>query len=185
MYPSLTISTRVTFLPLLAIGLACSHSGPIPTSDRSLELHAGADVVSVRVDPDKIEGPTTLIKREDAGFRGHAFGTNVDVSWGGDKVTGFIGSRPVGLTISQENGGWRAQGLYGGVLSDLKVDDKGIEGRAGRCSYSLRAVGPTYYEGFRNCGGRAVVPTSLLIPDELHRRSQQELLAALPLFLSH
>ena len=44
------------------------------------------------------------------------------------------------------------RGLYGGVLSDLAIGPKGIQGNAGRCSYSLDRKADEY-TGFSACGG--------------------------------
>jgi hypothetical protein len=120
----------------------------------------GADVVGADVNLERFDEPPGVA------IRGRAFGQPVNLDAEGERVSGVFGGRPFDLTATRRGDALTIRGTVLGGPARLRIDDLAIEGRLGRCSYTLDRAEALAYEGQRSCGAsiervRLWMPTAL------------------------
>jgi hypothetical protein len=172
----------ISALSLLALAPGCAHSGAAqPPSGETADstsgesaattapsgqysFQSGEGAFTVQVTPKGLSGPTTQVSGVANGYRGTLDGQTVDLSWSENTVHGQLSNQPVHLELSPEGDGTRVRGSWGGSLSNVVLDSKGLEGRMGRCEYSLtRASGDTF-TGQSTCRGASPSNTTVTLP---------------------
>jgi hypothetical protein len=196
-------ATEVGIMQKIVLGAACLLLGagcelvpaeyPEPESaapaDRgdtfSLWTDAGRAVVA-RVSACEVSSADVRLSRyrtsSGSAIRGTAFGQPVNVDTSAEEVTGLIGTTPLDLTVTREDGGLRLTGLVRGAPSDFRLDARGAQGTLGACSYELSRADLTY-EGRRSCGGSPEGVT-LRLPRSLGTWSDEARAALLAVLLS-
>lgn len=146
---------------------------PVPGSTGRMTLVRPGGSTEAVFRGDQVTGPNMQLAWTESGLRGQAFNRPVQLTWKNEgpqqptRITGMIGTAPVNLNVEPEQGGWRAQGMFGGRLGQLSFSSAtGVEGKVGICSYDLRPSAPLYFEGQSACP-RGPRPTSLTLPGEL------------------
>lgn len=160
---------RLGMFAALALIASCAHAPPEPEDVSSFTLNSNRSAYTATLTPSQVTGAQFQVSRFPGGFRGTVFGAPVDLRVQPEAVTGSVGAAPVSLhldRIGQQNQITRIQGLYGGHLSDLQVSTDGIQGKIGRCSYSLTQQAGVY-SGQSVCGGAKEQPTVVDVPAEL------------------
>lgn len=188
--PPLSWSKGLVLVLLIAVaGCASTHetvaAEPPATSEAGyFQLRTPSSLVEVKVTPEALSGPAVQVQRTEQGFRGFAFNQTVDLRAQENKVTGFIGSRPVELFITSEDSGVVLRGTYAGTLGRLELTPEGVNGTVGACGYSLRkaTVPKATYDGQRTCR-TPPEPITLTIPSALMEKPTGEMAAVLALLL--
>lgn len=144
----------------------------------------GTSLTLVRVDGKYITGPGVSLGRyeEDGGraIRGPVDGNVVDLRIEEGRVSGAIDNSPVNLEVQREGTSLEVNGLVAGRVSRFRVDEQGMTGNVGVCSYDLKRAGAGF-AGRRACGG----PESftLELPDTMASWSDADIAAVFAIFL--
>jgi hypothetical protein len=142
--------------------------------------HAG---VQASLSDRGLYGPSVSLLREHAGYRGQVLDQSVNLSWDDHQVKGLANTASVNLRWKEEGQVLHINGLYAGMLTNLRVSDEALEGSLGPCSYQLRWDGGSYF-GDRSCGGELQRFTSVELPGDLTSRPMGERVALVALILS-
>lgn len=146
------------FACLVALGAGCAHSPSQkagddasvgPTGQYSYQSSEGAYTVTLT--PSALTGPDYQLSRTPDAIRGQIGGRTIDLSWTKDGVSGSYGGQPVRLTLQPAGDGTRVSGLWGGAIGNLLLGPKSLEGKIGRCSYSMDRMGQQL-TGQSTCG---------------------------------
>jgi hypothetical protein len=178
------------FACLVALGAGCAHSSSHaagagdaaavgPTGQYSYQSSEGAYTVSLT--PTGLSGPNYQLSRTPDAIRGQVGGRTVDLSWTQDGVTGSYGGQPVRLTLQPTGDGTRVSGLWGGAIGNLVLGPKSLEGKIGRCSYSMGRMGQQL-TGQSTCGA-APSNTTVSLPEGIAQPLDGQSAAVLALLL--
>lgn len=125
---------------------------------------SGEGSFTVGLTPTDITGPNVLLSRTPQTLRGRLVNRTLDVRWTDDTVTGSYDNQPVNLRVEPTEGGSRVRGLWGGRIGDFTFTDKVLDGRIGRCAYTLEPEGDHYY-GHSTCRSRNPTNTRITLPE--------------------
>ena len=172
-------------LTVLAIGMSrVSLAGAPPAPGDRMQVHAVDDTIDVRVTLEGLVGPDVQVSRLGTELRGRAFHQTVQLSWGSDRITGTVADGPVDLKVVSVGDGIRIEGLYAGLLGNLRISPHEIEGSVGACTYSLRRVGERF-EGQHGCRSHPIELANVVLPASLDALPAAERAAFLVVILSH
>lgn len=155
------------FAALVALGAGCAHSSsPAPATagpTGQFSFQSGEGAYTVNVTPTELNGPNYQISRYPDALRGQLDGRPINLEWTQNGVQGTYGSQPVNLTLQPTEEGTRVSGMWGGRIGNLVVGNKGIDGKIGRCSYTLGRIGEQQLTGQSTCGA-APSNTTVVLP---------------------
>jgi hypothetical protein len=145
----------------------------------------GTSSTLVRVSGQYITGPGISLGRYDEedgrALRGRAEDSLVDLRIQDARVSGAIDNSPVELRVDREGSSLEMSGLIAGRVSRLKVDEDGMKGVIGTCSYDLMRAG-TGFTGRRGCTGQMQAIT-VDMPDTMASWSDADVAAVFAVFL--
>jgi hypothetical protein len=176
------------FACLVALGAGCAHSTSQeaggdaavgPTGQYSYQSSEGAYTVTLT--PSALTGPDYQLSRTPDANRGQIGGRTIDLSWTKDGVSGSYGGQPVRLTLEPTGDGTRMSGLWGGAIGNLLLGPKSLEGKIGRCSYSMDRMGQQL-TGQSTCGA-APSNTTVSLPQGIAEPLDGQSAAVLALLL--
>ena len=171
---------RMWMFSIYLVGCATSSaSGPGQTFD--LRAASGDSFTAVCGDQG-CTGPEIQVQKSPGGFMGTLGTRAVDLKVGVGDVDGAVGSEPVHLTVSEQNGALRMAGMFAGQLGDLTLGKDELQGKVGGCSYDLKASGDAY-SGNRACRAGPSAAT-VKIPASITSRPPAERAALLALLLA-
>jgi len=160
-----------------------SASAALAQPAQYLNLRTPRIALNARVTDRDLTSPDLQLGFGNDSLRGRAFGNPVNLTLDAARVRGIYGSGPVDLRMTQEEGGLRAKGTFGGQLTDFEVTPQTFKGDVGRCSYQLNASAEGRYQGWRSCLAGLENPVSLSIPPAIGH-DDARLVATLALVLS-
>jgi len=134
-----------------------------------------------------IQGPDVSLGRfpgesSGTGWRGKAFGRDVNLTVREDSADGLVGRAPYNLQTTKQPDGMQVNGLILGVPSTVTISKARINGAFGRCGYDLRFQGQAYV-GSRSCGGN-IIQVGVTLPPILNTWPDAEVAVALSLLMS-
>ena len=145
----------------------------------------GTSIITVRVDGKYITGPGVSLGRYDEeggrALRGTMLSSVVDLRIDEGSVDGAIDSDPVKLAVVRKGTSLDVSGLVPGRVSRLHIDEQGMRGLVGGCTYDLRRAGAGF-TGRRACGTE-MSPFTLDLPDTMASWGDSDVAAVLVLFL--
>lgn len=146
------------FACVVLLGAGCAHSpassGQTPGVSGpagQFSFQSGEGAYTVNVTPTELSGPNFQISRYPDALRGQLDGRPIDLEWTQEGVQGVYGSQPINLKLEPTQQGTRLHGMWGGRLGDLLVSDQAVNGKIGRCSYTLDRTGEQL-SGQSTCG---------------------------------
>lgn len=157
-------------------------STPKTGSANEYSFQSAEGAFTATLTPTSIHGPTQQLTRTSNGLRGTVANRTLDLTWSGDSITGSFNNQPVNLKLVPSAGGVRIRGMWGGQIGDLTVGAKVIDGRIGRCGYTLQAK-DDHYLGQSTCLTRRPVNTTVTLPKDLAKPIDGESAAILAALL--
>ena len=144
-------------------------SGQAGGGNQLFTFHSTAGSYQVTVTPTELVSPEYQVSRTRDGLRGRINNRPISIKAENTKITGQLGNQPVNMNVTKEGDTTRIQGLWGGAISNLTVSPSQLEGRIGRCSFSMKRAqnaAPGDYSGFSACQGRGQLPTGVHVPQD-------------------
>jgi hypothetical protein len=145
----------------------------------------GTSLTLVRVDGKYISGPGVSLGRYDEedgrALRGLVGAAVVDLRIEEGRVSGAIDNQPVDLKVERKGTSLEVSGLIPGQVSRFRVDEEGMKGLIGGCSYDLVRAGAGF-TGRRRCGG-SMQNFTLELPDTMASWSDADIAAVFAIFL--
>ncbi len=191
----------VSLLVVVLTGLVsgCAHEEPLPPHDvippeaQALPESGRFVLTGIRepivalITPNGIQGPKVNLGRYPSqngptGWRGTAFGRDVNLTVTSDGAEGVVGKTPFNLKVTPGADGMVVNGLIGGTPSTVTISKSRINGGFGKCGYDLRFQGQAYV-GPRSCGGNPI-QVGVTLPTILTTWSDAEVATALSLLMS-
>src|SRR5262249_33169016 len=115
------------------------------------------------------------------GWRGKAFGRDVNLTLKDDSADGIVGRAPFNLQTTKQPDGMLVNGLINGSPSTITISKSRINGAFGRCGYGVRFQGQAYV-GPRSCGGN-ITQVGVTLPPILNTWPDAEVAVALSLLM--
>lgn len=174
-----------TCIVLVALS-GCTASRYLAPGSQHVGLRSGPYAgVQATLSDRGLYGPSVLLQREPAGYRGQVLDQSVNLDWDDQRVVGLVDTGSVNLKWEwkEEDEVLQINGLYAGMLTNLKVSPESLEGTLGRCTYHLRWDGGSYF-GDRACNGNLQRFTSVELPRDLASRPMGEQVALVVLIMS-
>lgn len=172
----------------LVLGAGCAHTPSAPTQASAtsgptgqFSFQSAEGAYTVNVTPTELSGPNYQVSRYPDALRGQVDGQAIDLEWTQQGVQGTYGSQPINLKLEPTQDGTRVSGMWGGRIGNLVVGAKSVDGRIGRCSYTLGRTGEQL-SGQSTCGG-APSNTSITLPSGLATPLDGQSAAVLALLL--
>lgn len=145
----------------------------------------GTSVLSAHVDEQYITGPGVSLGRYDEdgerSLRGTAESNVIDMHIEEGRVSGAIDSGPVDLAVVRDGTTLEVNGLLAGRVTRFRVDDDGLKGQIGVCSYDLAREGAGF-TGRRSCSMTSQ-PFRLDMPDTMATWTDADIAAVFAIFL--
>lgn len=145
----------------------------------------GVANILVKVDGKYITGPNVslgrYVERGAHALRGVAYGTVIDLRIDGEHVRGALGNEPVNLRVLRRGDSIDVAGLVPGRVSRFHIDEEGMRGTIGWCSYDLVRAGAGF-SGRRSCGG-SMSNFILELPDTMASWTDADIASVLAIFL--
>ena len=193
-------NTLSTFLlaAVTSVLVACAHEEPLPAADamppeansvpqggRFVLTGIRQPIVALITDQG-IQGPDVNLGRfpgesGGTGWRGTAFGRDVNLTVTADSANGVVGRSPFSLQTTKQPDGMLVNGLILGSPSTVTINKARINGAFGRCGYELRFH--QAYVGPRSCGGN-IIQVGVTLPPILNTWPDAEVAVALSLLMS-
>ena len=164
---------------LLVVGLLALSACASPRSAHDLAFVADGEGRTVRIDEGRAYGPNIEVDKYEDGYRGVWQGRTIELRVREGRVMGTIGTLPIDIHVKDENGTLDLQGMVGGQLGNLEIDENQVVGQFNGCGYELKKA-EVGYEGLR-CGASV---TTLRMPVGWGELSASERAAFLALMLS-
>jgi len=178
--------------------VACAHEEPLPSPDamppeaNSVPQGGRFVLTGIRqpivalITEQGIQGPDVNLGRFPGengatGWRGTAFGRDVNLRVTPDGADGIVGRAPFNLQTTKQPDGMLVNGLIGSP-STVTISRSRINGAFGRCGYDLRFQGQAYV-GPRSCGGN-IMQVGVTLPPILNTWPDAEVAVALALLMS-
>lgn len=148
---------RATATTLTAVTLAAAAACEPPASPNGpatyFTLRTEGKAVQLRLDGDRLYGPSTDISRVGEGeYRGRWKDQLADLRSKGGVIEGTIASMRTELHATRGEQGLAAQGLVAGILCNIQVTPAAYKGVVGACTYDLTKQPDGTYGGRRACG---------------------------------
>jgi hypothetical protein len=193
------IGSEVLLAAAVSVLVGCAHEEPLPPPDvmppEASSVPAGGRFVltGIRqpivalITDQGIQGPDVNLGRYPGesggtGWRGKAFGRDVNLTITEDSADGLVGRSPYNLRVTKQPDGMVVNGLILGIPSTVTIGKARINGAFGRCGYDLRFQGQAYV-GPRSCGG-SPIQVGVTLPPILNTWPDAEVATALSLLMS-
>ena len=123
--------------------------------------------------------------RDASSIRGNAYGRPVSIEWDDASVRGSYRNLPVKFAVSRAGETVQVEGEFYGEAAEFQYAPDRLEGFLSGCAFLLvENGGRGRLEGHRACVTRKAEALTIVVPEQLARRSEAERAAWLALFIT-